>query len=146
MNDDKLQAIVAAMHMIYDEKFVQMMEQMLQQTKGGKDTEDGITHAVAAVAGQILQPLLQKVQLSEEDTYGKEGLVHVVIDSLFEVAKHLGYKTRQSEAILKEAYQLVEQMLEEGSEPMQESPQAEAQEQQAPAQAGPQPAGLFGGM
>ena len=42
MNNNVAQASAIIMKMVYDDKFVQMLDQMLSQTKGGKGTENGI--------------------------------------------------------------------------------------------------------
>ena len=114
MNNNVAQASAIIMKMVYDDKFVQMLDQMLSQTKGGKGTENGIAHAVGVVATQIVQPLLQKMpNLPEEDVFGKNGVIHVALDSIFEVAKKLGYKFQETAATMKQAYDLVEEALEE---------------------------------
>ena len=41
MNNNVAQASAIIMKMVYDDKFVQMLDQMLSQTKGGKGTENG---------------------------------------------------------------------------------------------------------
>ena len=114
MNNNVAQASAIIMKMVYDDKFVQMLDQMLSQTKGGKGTENGIAHAVGVVATQIVQPLLQKMPtLPEEDVFGKNGVIHVALDPIFEVAKKLGYKFQETAATMKQAYDLVEEALEE---------------------------------
>lgn len=150
MDDTLVEAISAVMNLVYDKQGVQMLEQLLNQTKGGKDTADGIVQAVAMVASQILSHLTQKVQgLSEEQTYGEHGLVHATLAALFEVASTLGFSVPQSQEVMKEAYQIVEQALEDT--PQGEAggpPEASEGEPATPpqGQAPMAPQGLFGGL
>lgn len=149
-DNNLVEALSVVMNIVYDKQGVQMLDQLLSQTKGGRDTEHGVIQAVAMVASQILKKVQAKIQgLSEEQMYGDHGLVHGTLSSLFEIAQGLGYKVVQSQDTLKEAYQLVEQALEEGSETAPDNEQAEAATPVAPPQQqGPQqaPGGLFGGM
>ena len=59
MNNNVAQASAIIMKMVYDDKFVQMLDQMLSQTKGGKGTENGIAYAVGVVATQIVQTIAE---------------------------------------------------------------------------------------
>lgn len=115
--------LLAAINVIYDEQSVQMLQQALQNTK----TTEAITPQVALAAVTILHKMQDQIsQLPEEEVWGKGGIVHLMLDSLFEVAKVLGYKAPLTE--LKKAYEMVDDMLE------QQNGQPEQPEEQEPGQ------------
>jgi len=132
-----VQNVVAKVgNIIYDEKGIDMIKQLLSQTKGGQDTEDGIAHAVATVALTILGKMQKDLsQLSEEEIFGNHGVVHATLDGIFEVAKTLGFKTKKAD--LKTAYEVVDQALQEGAG--QEQQGAPVPPQQGMPQMQPQP-------
>ena len=67
---------------------------------------DGNGHTISNLT--INRPTEDNVGL-----FGKNGVIHVALDSIFEVAKKLGYKFQETAATMKQAYDLVEEALEE---------------------------------
>lgn len=134
----------AIANIVYDEQGVQMIQQALQNTK----SDEAVIPQVALAATTILHKLQDKLdQMPEEEVWGKMGIVHLCLGSIFEVAKHLGYNVPASG--LKQAYEMVEHMLEQQKGGDQEGPQEDMQEpgeeqgdmQQAQMQGAPQPQG-----
>jgi hypothetical protein len=114
---------LAIANTVYDEQSIEMIKQALQNTK----SPDAIVPQVALAATTILHKAQDKLdQLPEEEVWGKGGIVHLCLDSIFEVAKVLGYKAPVTE--LKRAYEMTEQMLEQQKGGDQEGPQEDAQE------------------
>lgn len=124
LSPDARKLVAVACNIIYDDKGTQMIQQALQNTK----SKDAIPAAVATAASTILFRMKPKLDaLPPKEVWGKMGVVHLVLDAIFEVAKELGYKAPLS--ALEPAYKAVEQSLEQ---------QAPAQPQQQPQQAPPQ--------
>lgn len=93
---------LAAANLVYDQKGIDMLHQMLQQTKGAH----AITPSVVLACVTLLSQMKQQLQgLSENDMWSKHGVVHATLDALYEVAKHLGYKAPRSD--LEKAYKMV---------------------------------------
>jgi hypothetical protein len=106
LEDTGKQIVFAAMNVVYDQQGVQMIEQALQNTK----STQAIAPTVAMLAVALLHKMGEKAEeLSDKEMWGKNGVVHVILDSIFEVAKVLGYKAPLSD--LKVAYQIVEEQI-----------------------------------
>lgn len=113
----------AIANIVYDEQGVQMIQQALQNTK----SDEAVIPQVALAATTILHKLQDKLdQMPEEEVWGKMGIVHLCLGSIFEVAKHLGYNVPASG--LKQAYEMVEHMLEQQKGGDQEGQQEDMQE------------------
>jgi hypothetical protein len=122
LSPDGQKLSLAIANTVYDEQSIEMIKQALQNTK----SKDAIVPQVALAATTILHKTQDKLdQLPEEEVWGKGGIVHLCLDSIFEVAKVLGYKAPVSE--LKRAYEMTEQMLEQ-QKGEQEGPQEDMQE------------------
>lgn len=126
-------------NIVYDKQSIEMLKQALANTK----SERAITPTVAMATTSILhQTDAQLQQLPEEEVWGKGGVVHLALDSVFEVAKDLGYKAPRSE--LKQAYEMVDQMMNEQREgpESQEMPQESQEPTQQPGLMGAMPEGM----
>lgn len=136
LSDAAREVTLAAMSAIYQPDAVKMFQDQLAQGKG----EKAIAPSVALAAISILQQLGPKgASLSEDEMWGKHGVVHSLLDALFELAKELGYKAPASQ--LQTAYEIVDHEIEKSG--FGDGPQA-AQGQQDPQQSqqgAPQPQG-----
>ncbi len=100
------QIVLTAMNIAYDPQGVEMIRTALENTKN----EQAITPTVAMLTTTILHKMGDKVaSLPEEEMWGKNGVVHSVLDSIFEIAKVLGYKAPRSDLQL--AYEIVEDQM-----------------------------------
>jgi hypothetical protein len=140
------QVVLAAMNIAYDPQGVEMIRTALENTKN----EQAIAPTVAMLASTLLHKMGGKIaNLPEEEMWAKNGVVHAILDSIFEVAKVLGYKAPISD--LKVAYEIVEEQIgsqTQGSAAPQEQadPMSGMEQPQAPMgamPAGPQGAGQF---
>lgn len=127
LSPEARQLIAVVMNIVYDQKGVQMLQQLLQSTKNPK----AIPAAVSTAASTILFKLKPKLDaLPPKEVWGKMGVIHLVLDAIFEVAKELGYKAPLS--ALEPAYKAVEQALQANPNSAQNVPG-----QQGPPQGGP---------
>lgn len=106
LTDNGHELVAAAQNIVYDPEGVKMIQDALGNTRNSQ--------AIAPMVGMVAVTLLSQMgpklnDLDEEEMWGKNGVVHVVLDSIFEVAKQLGYKAPLSD--LKTAYQIVEEQL-----------------------------------
>lgn len=106
LGDVGSELLAAAQNVVYDQQGVGMIRQALENTK----RPEAIAPTVAMVAITLLSQMGPKLnELGDEEMWGKHGVVHVVLDSIFEVAKELGYKAPLSD--LRQAYEIVEEQL-----------------------------------
>lgn len=106
LTDNGHELVAAAQNIVYDPKGVKMIQQALENTR----RSEAIAPTVGMIAVTLLSQMGPKLNdLDEEEMWGRNGVVHVVLDSIFEVAKQLGFKAPLSD--LKQAYQLVEEQL-----------------------------------
>lgn len=133
LTDNGHELVAAAQSIVYDPKGVEMIQQALENTR----RSEAIAPTVGMIAVTLLSQMGPKLNdLDEEEMWGKNGVVHVVLDSIFEVAKQLGFKAPLSD--LKQAYQLVEEQL--GQEEAEGGADDEASEMDE--FSGPQPGGM----
>lgn len=100
------QVVLTAMNIAYDPQGVEMIRSALENTKDAQ----AITPTVAMLTTTLLHKMGDKVAgLPEEEMWGKNGVVHSILDSVFEVSKVLGYKAPRSD--LKLAYEIVEDQM-----------------------------------
>jgi len=136
LSPEARKAVAVASAIVYGDQGVEMLQQQLANTK----SPDAIPAAVSTAASTILFRMKPKLDaLPDSEVWGEMGVVHLVLDAVFEVAKELGYKAPLS--ALRPAYEAVEQALEQqapnGAPPQNGAPMQGAPPQQAPPQAGP---------
>jgi hypothetical protein len=150
------QVVLTAMNIAYDPQGVEMIRTALENTKN----EQAIAPTVAMLATTLFHKMGEKVaSLPEEEMWGKNGVVHSTLDSIFEIAKVLGYKAPRSD--LRVAYEIVEDQMgsqaqgsgapQEQADPMmqqeaQMSPMGGAMPQEMGPPQGGFPAAQMGGM
>jgi len=145
LSPEARKAVAVASGIVYGDQGVEMLQQQLANTK----SPDAIPAAVSTAASTILFRMKPKLDaLPQKEVWGEMGVVHLVLDAVFEVAKELGYKAPLS--ALRPAYEAVEQALEQqapnGAPPQDgaPSPMQGAPPQQAPQ--GQQPMPMQGAM
>lgn len=85
--------VLIAMNVVYAKQGTDMFKQALQNTKSAA----AIPQSVAMFALPILQHMSKQIDaLPTKQAWGKGGVVHAILDSVFEVAKGLGYPSPPS--------------------------------------------------
>jgi hypothetical protein len=131
LSDAARQLTLTAANIVYDPQGVEMIRTALENTKNAQ----AIAPTVAMLATTLLHKMGGKVsELPEEELWGKMGVVHSILGTIFEVASVLGYPAPESD--LKVAYEIVDDQME-----------AQARQSAAPQGAPPEMAdpGMMGG-
>lgn len=117
LSDPAKQVVLTASNIVYDPKGVEMIKQALGNIKD--KNEKAIPATVAMVATTLLHKMGDKVDsIPDEEMWGKMGVVHTVLGSIFEIAKHLGYNAPHS--ALEPAYKIVEDQMNQPQQPDQQ--------------------------
>ena len=118
LSDAAREIVLTAANIIYDPKGVEQLQTALANTK----SKEGVVPTAAMFATTILHKMGDKLSgISEEEMWGKMGVVHSILGTLFEVFKNLGHNVPESD--LKKAYEIVEDQMESTQAPNGAPPQ-----------------------